>query len=197
MTAKQTKVPWKQAKDVPIAALVWGPAQTLLISAETTSRILACKIDYKAQHWEVTGPVLDTHLEHSVNQLTLGSQEDVILTSSSMPGSRRLPSPVHMTARAKRISLLNSETFAIASLSTDSTRADREPYSDSESLPSSVQQIIGQMGSNLIFLDESLWVCSMVINGYRQGYSRHFLVPDDWLYASQTLLLKVTPQGDC
>ena len=102
-----------------------------------------------------------------------------------------------MTAQAKRMSSFNLETFAIASLSTDSTRADLEPYFDSESLPSFVQHNIGRMGSKLIALDKSLWVCSMVINGYRQGYSRHFFVPDDWLNASQILLSKVTPRGDC
>ena len=47
-TTKQTEVLWKHAKNVPIAALVWAPAQMVLISADASSRILAYKIDYKA-----------------------------------------------------------------------------------------------------------------------------------------------------
>ncbi|KAK3176965.1 hypothetical protein OEA41_008291 [Lepraria neglecta] len=196
-TARQTQVLWKHAKNVPISALVWVPAQTLLISADASSRILAYELDYKAQRWEVTGPVLDTHLEHSINHLTLNAQKDIVLISSSMPGNKSQGDRSHSTEQAEQISSLNLESFALASPNTNTSQDNLAPHSDIKLLPEFVQHIVGKTGSKLIFLDKSLWVCSMVVNGSKQRYLRHFFIPDDWLNASQILLSKITLQGDC
>ena len=193
-TAKQTQALWNHAKSVPILALAWAPTSNLLISADAASRIKVCKLDFKSQRWETTGPLLDTRLGHSINHLAINAQNDTVLVSSNNPINKSQ----HSQKQAEQTSSLNLDTFSTTSLHTESSKEVvqmSEP--DMDPLPEFIQHVMGKIGTSLIFLDKSLWICSVAVKGSREGYSRHFFLPDDWLNASQVFLSRVTPQGDC
>ena len=196
--AKQTQSLYNHARGVPITAMLWAPAQNFLISADASGRIKAYGLDRKGQHWDVKSPLLDTHLDHSINYLAVDSHKTSLLISSILPNYKSEEDDAHNGEQAEQISSLNLETMSTSGQAITSYKAVLPvPFSEFNPIPEFVQLIIGKTGNRLIFLDKSLWVCSLVANASRERYSRHFFIPDDWLNASQMLLSRITAQGDC
>jgi len=201
-TAKQTQILWKHAKGVPISALAWADDKHLLVSADASSRLRAYRLDRTPQRWDVKGPLLESHLEHSINSLVASTNKDVLLVSSQTPCERREAGhdhTTHTTTHSQQISLLDLDSLSTSSPAAALAKEHLLQLVPSiNPLPPFVNYIIGHVGSKLAFLDHSFWVCSMHINnGSKQGYSRHFFIPDDWINASQQVLLQITSQGDC
>ena len=78
-----------------------------------------------------------------------------------------------------------------------------EPLANTiESLPlfatmaSSIEHLIGSVGTSLLFLDRRMWVCSLNLERFAGEYYQHCFIPDEWLSANWNLILKVTGKGD-
>ncbi|MCJ1382328.1 hypothetical protein MMC17_005441 [Xylographa soralifera] len=65
-------------------------------------------------------------------------------------------------------------------------------------LETKVEYLVGSFDSKIIFLDRSLWVCSLDLMTFRKSrqYARHFFIPLDWMSASGDPVLEITGSRD-
>jgi hypothetical protein len=59
-----------------------------------------------------------------------------------------------------------------------------------------IEHIVGSLGRRLIFLDRKMWVCSFDLEDFKDEYSRHCFIPNEWLSASWDVKMKMSGQGD-
>lgn len=195
-TAKQTQILWKHAKGVPISSILWVNNQNFLISTDSSSRLVAHSTCLVGGRWEIKSPVLDLHVDHSVNHLAASVDGNALLISPYTPSERYGRTPSHAVDSAIQESVLDLDNLTLSDK--DSSY---QPFTSKlhfPDRPAFVNHIIAIVNSRIIFFDQGLWVCSMPVkDGSKQDYTRHFFIPHDWLNASQILLTQITSQGDC
>jgi hypothetical protein len=100
---------------------------------------------------------------------------------------------------AKRRGL--KSTVEVMVLSTNSFDA---PYSQTplSTLPAfsrlvpHIEHVIGSIGHTLFFLNRQMWVCSLDLESPKNGYTQHCCIPDEWISANGSIILKVTPSSN-
>ncbi|MCJ1388398.1 hypothetical protein MMC18_001245 [Xylographa bjoerkii] len=65
-------------------------------------------------------------------------------------------------------------------------------------LETKVEYLVGSFDTKIIFLDRSLWVCSLDIMTFRKSmqYARHFFIPLDWMSTSGDPVLEINASRD-
>ena len=65
-------------------------------------------------------------------------------------------------------------------------------------LETKVEYLIGAFDTKVVFLDRSLWVCSIDITTFQRNphYSRHFFIPWDWMSTSGDPVLEINAYKD-
>lgn len=193
--AEQTQILWKHAKGVPISAILWVDDRNLLISADSSSRVVAYGICLVGGRWEIQSSLIDVHVDHPVNHLQASVECSTLLISSHIASEIHGRKPFPTMDSAPPESVLDLGNLIL------SDNVSSERFSSNlrvSNYPAFVHHIIAALNSKLIFLDGDLWVCSMPLKeGSRHSYTRHFFIPDDWLTGNQILLTQITPQWDC
>lgn len=198
ITAKRTQVLYNHARGVLISAITWIGQSRTLISSDASGRITARKLNKGTQDWEISEPLLDMYLDHSVNQFILEPNADYLTMTSAQPGNIGQGSSKSLVQEQQQASRLRVQTLLTSSPSISPYNHSLHPvFADLTTIKQSyVKYIIGNIGTNTTFLDHDLWVCSKNFNKPKGQYSRHFFIPDDWFNTSQRLLVQVTSQGD-
>ena len=198
LTAKQTQSLWRHAKGVPISCVMWASAQTLLISADASSRIVGYVLIRKAQQWDVSGPLLDIHLDHPVNYLAVDAHDETLIMSSDIPTYGGQKEQANSAGFLEQITSISLDTLELTNPPLEPSKKPL-PLSlpDFGVVPKYVQHVMGKTSNRLIFLDNNLWVSSVDADGPKDRYFRHFFIPHDWLNANQITLANVNAHGDC
>ena len=198
VTAKHIQSLYKHARGIPISAITWIDQSKILVSADASGRITARRLSKGAQSWEISEPLLDIHLFHSVNQLILEPNANNLRMTSAQPSNSGQEFSKLSGQEQQQASTLRLETLGTSSPSISPCNHSLHPvFADLAATNQSyVKCIIGNVGTNTMFLDYDLWICSKNSDKGKGRYSRHFFIPDDWFNASQRLLVQATSQGD-